>query len=286
MTVKKGFASIEADTFHPLLLTEKDPSMLIQGNVQTKGNGLISALPHEELDRLKDKLEPVKMHLGMVLSESGDNQNYVYFPTTAVVSLLYVLEDGSSAEMAVIGREGCVGSPVYMGGQSTVSRAVVQSAGDGLKLKASLLKEEFARGGDTTRLLLKYTQALMTQMAQVAVCNRHHTLDQQLCRWLLQTLDRIDGNEIIMTQELIANMLGVRREGVTHAASKLQHDGLIAYSRGHIRILDRAGLEKRTCECYGVMRSEYRRLLPQYGTAANDPIAQFRSPVRHNYLAR
>lgn len=177
--------------------------------------------------------------------------------------------------MAVIGREGCVGAPAYMGGQSTVSRAVVQSAGSALRMKAANLREHFTPGSALSDLLLKYTQALMTQMSQVAVCNRHHTLDQQLCRWLLQTLDRIDGNEIIMTQELIANMLGVRREGVTHAASKLQQLGLIAYSRGHIRILDRAGLERRSCECYGVMRSEYRRLLPSYGTAANDSNGHF-----------
>ena len=230
--------------------------------VSASKNVLLEAIPPEEKTRIQAQLEPIKMPLGMVLSESGDPQNYVYFPTTAVVSLLYVLEDGSSAEMAVIGREGCVGAPVFMGGRSTTNRAVVQSAGEGYRLNASTINETFSQGGGTTQLLLRYTQALMTQMSQVAVCNRHHTLDQQLCRWLLQTLDRIDGNEIIMTQELIANMLGVRREGVTHAATKLQREKLISYSRGHIRILDRAGLEKRTCECYGVLKAEYDRLLP------------------------
>ncbi len=249
--------------------------MLLKSNIPAPVNGLLSALPPEELRSLTPLLEPVKLTLGMVLTESGDMQNHVWFPLNAVISLLYVLEDGSSAEMAVIGREGCVGAPAYMGGQSTISRAVVQSAGNALRMKAANLREHFSPGSALADVLLKYTQALMTQMSQVAVCNRHHTLDQQLCRWLLQTLDRIDGNEIIMTQELIANMLGVRREGVTHAASKLQHLGLIAYSRGHIRILDRAGLERRSCECYGVMRSEYRRLLPSYGAAANDAFGQF-----------
>ena len=249
--------------------------MLITAPYSAPVNGLLSTLPEADLQTLAPALEPVKLSLGTVLTDSGDIQNHAWFPLNCVVSLLYVLEDGSSAEMAVIGREGCVGAPAYMGGQSTVSRAVVQSAGQALRIKASILREAFNHSSALSTILLKYTQALMTQMAQVAVCNRHHTLDQQLCRWLLQTLDRIDGNEIIMTQELIANMLGVRREGVTHAASRLQQMGLIAYSRGHIRILDRAGLERRTCECYGVMRSEYRRLLPVYGTAANDPVGPY-----------
>lgn len=249
--------------------------MLIKPNLQSPTNGLLAALPSDEMEKLGGYLEPVKLPMGHVLSDSGAAHTHVWFPTTAVVSLLYVLEDGSSAEMAIIGREGCVGAPAYMGGQSTVSRAVVQNAGHALRLKAPIVREHMNGQSALQTLLLKYTQALMTQMAQVAVCNRHHTLDQQLCRWLLQTLDRIDGNEILMTQELIANLLGVRREGVTHAATKLQQQGLIAYSRGHIRVLDRAGLERRTCECYGVMRAEYRRLLPAYGTAANDPYANF-----------
>jgi CRP-like cAMP-binding protein len=186
----------------------------------------------------------------------------VYFPTTSIVSLLYVLEDGASAEIAVVGNEGIVGVSLFMGGESTTSRAVVQSAGNGYRLKASLMMQEFDRGGPVLHLLLRYTQALITQMAQTAVCNRHHSLDQQLCRWLLLSLDRVRTNEIVMTQELIANMLGVRREGVTEAAGSLQEAGLIRYRRGHITVLDRAGLEQRTCECYAVVKHEYDRLLP------------------------
>jgi CRP-like cAMP-binding protein len=186
----------------------------------------------------------------------------VYFPTTAIVSLLYVLEDGASAEIALVGNEGVVGIALFMGGESTPSRAVVQSAGQGLRLNARTVKQEFELAGPVMHLLLRYTQALLTQMAQTAVCNRHHSLDQQLCRWLLLSLDRLQGTELAMTQELIANMLGVRREGVTEAALSLQKAGLIRYARGHITVIDRAGLERRTCECYEVVKTEYDRLLP------------------------
>jgi CRP-like cAMP-binding protein len=208
-------------------------------------------------------LEEVELPLGSVLYEPGGTLSHVYFPTTAIVSLLYVMADGASAEIAVVGNEGIVGISLFMGGESTPSRAVVQSAGKGLRLKAPLMKQEFNRAGPMLRLMLRYTQALITQMAQTAVCNRHHTLDQQLCRWLLLSLDRLQGNELLMTQELIANMLGVRREGVTEGAHKLQHAGLIRYARGHIAVLDRPGLEKRSCECYAVVKREYDRLLPE-----------------------
>jgi CRP-like cAMP-binding protein len=188
--------------------------------------------------------------------------SYMYFPTTSIVSLLYVMENGASAEIAITGNEGLVGISLFMGGESTPSRAVVQSAGHGYRLKASTMKQEFALGGNLQHLALRYTQALITQMAQTAVCNRHHSIDQQLCRWLLLSLDRLSGDELVMTQELIANMLGVRREGVTEAAGKLQAQGLIHYSRGHIKVLDRAKLEKRVCECYAVVKREFERLLP------------------------
>jgi len=201
--------------------------------------------------------------LGKVLYESGTRLSHVYFPTTAIVSLLYVMEDGASAEISVVGHEGIVGISLFMGGETTPSRAVVQSAGDGFRLKASVMLQEFNRAGPVMHLLLRYTQALITQMAQTAVCNRHHSLDQQLCRWLLLSMDRLPGNELVMTQELIANMLGVRREGVTEAAGKLQAAGLISYRRGHITVLDRGGLEQRTCECYAVVKREYDRLLPE-----------------------
>jgi len=202
------------------------------------------------------------MPLGQVLYESGSSLGYVYFPITSIVSLLYVMENGASAEIAVVGNEGLVGVSLFMGGESTPSRAVVQSAGVGCRLEAHILKSEFNRSGPVLHLLLRYTQALITQMAQTAVCNKHHSLDQQLCRWLLLSLDRLQGVELIMTQELIANMLGVRREGVTEGAVKLQRAGLIQYSRGHISVLDRAALERRTCECYAVVKREYDRLLP------------------------
>jgi CRP-like cAMP-binding protein len=202
------------------------------------------------------------MPLGSVLYESGATLSHVYFPTSAIVSLLYVMENGASAEIAVVGSEGIVGISLFMGGESTPSRAVVQSSGEGFRLGAQLMKDEFDRGGLVLHLLLRYTQALITQMAQTAACNRHHSLDQQLCRWLLLSLDRLQSNELIMTQELIANMLGVRREGVTEGALKLQEDGLIRYSRGRIIVLNRPGLEERSCECYAVVKNEYDRLLP------------------------
>jgi CRP-like cAMP-binding protein len=225
-------------------------------------NQLLAALPEAEWQRWLPQLEWTNLALGQVMYESGRPLSHVYFPTTAIVSLLYVMEDGASAEIAVVGNEGLVGISLFMGGESTPSRAVVQSAGEGFRLKAQEMKEEFNRAGPVMHLLLRYTQALITQMAQTAVCNRHHTLDQQLCRWLLLSLDRLEGTELLMTQELIANMLGVRREGVTEAALKLQKLGLISYARGHIHVLDRVGLEARTCECYEVVRKEYARLLP------------------------
>jgi CRP-like cAMP-binding protein len=213
-------------------------------------------------ERWLPHLEPVQMPLGEVVYESGATLSHVYFPTTAIVSLLYVLANGASAEIAVVGHEGIVGVSMFMGGKSTPSRAVVQSADESFRLKAEMLENEFNQAGPVLHLLLRYTQALITQMSQTAVCNRHHSLDQQLCRWLLLSLDRLQGDELVMTQELIANMLGVRREGVTEGALKLQHAGLIRYARGHITVLDRDGLEKRTCECYGVVKKEYDRLLP------------------------
>ena len=225
-------------------------------------NNLLAVLPEAELNRWMSFLEPIDMPLGKVLYESGIKLGYVFFPTTSLVSLLYVLENGSSAEIAVVGREGIVGISLFMGGESTPSRALVQSAGHGFRLKASILMQEFNRGGPVMHLLLRYTQALITQMTQTAVCNRHHSLDQQLCRWLLISLDRLPSNELVMTQELIGNMLGVRREGVTEAAGRLQVAGLIQYQRGRITVLNRAGLEARTCECYSVVKQEYDRLLP------------------------
>jgi len=225
-------------------------------------NHLLAALPVAEWERWLPALEPIDMPLGEVLYESGVAMTHVYFPTTSIVSLLYVMEDGASAEIAVVGNEGIVGVSLFMGGETTPSRSVVQSAGQGFRMRGQLLKEEFNRSGPVLHLLLRYTQALITQMAQTAVCNRHHSLDQQLCRWLLLSLDRLQGPELVMTQELIANMLGVRREGVTEAALSLQRAGLINYKRGHITVVDRAGLEQRTCECYAVVKKEYDRLLP------------------------
>jgi CRP-like cAMP-binding protein len=225
-------------------------------------NHLLAVLPESERARLFTHLEWVPLPLGEALYESGDRLNHVYFPTTAIVSLLYVMENGASAEIAVVGNEGMVGIAVLMGGESMPNRAVVQSGGHAYRLKGSLLKQAFNRPGALQHLLLRYTQALLTQMAQTAVCNRHHSVDQQLCRWLLLSLDRLPVNELCMTQELIANMLGVRREGVTEAAGKLQRVGLIRYSRGHITVLDRPGLEARVCECYEVVSKEFRRLLP------------------------
>ncbi|OGB04724.1 MAG: Crp/Fnr family transcriptional regulator [Burkholderiales bacterium RIFCSPLOWO2_12_FULL_64_99] len=226
------------------------------------GNRLLASLPAEVWHRWQPHLEWTDMPLGQVVCESGSGLSHAYFPVTSIVSLLGVTENGSSAEIAVVGCDGVVGISLFMGGASTPSRAVVQSAGHGLKLRSDVLMAEFNQGGPVMRLLLRYTQALITQMAQTAVCNRHHVLDAQLCRWLLISLDRLPGPELVMTQELIANMLGVRREGVTEAALKLQKQGLIRYARGHITVLDRTGLEERACECYAVVKGEYDRLLP------------------------
>lgn len=225
-------------------------------------NHLLDALYPSEYERLFPDLELVKLSLGQVLYESGAVLPYVYFPTDSIISLLYVMVDGDSAEIAVVGNEGMLGIAILMGGETTPSRAVVQSAGYGYRMKAKLIKEEFNRAGPVMRLLLRYTQALITQMSQTAVCNRHHSVEQQLCRWLLLSLDRLKIDELTMTQELIANMLGVRRVGVTEAAGKLQKAGLIHYSRGKIHVLDRPGLEKQVCECYHVVKAEFDRLLP------------------------
>ena len=227
-----------------------------------KRNHLLDHLPQAELATLESHLSPVAMSLGEVLYESGGKMSSVYFPTTAIVSLLYVMEDGASAEIAVVGNEGMVGVSLFMGGETTPSRAVVQSAGRAYKLPGRIIKDLFQQGAAMQHLLLRYTQALITQMAQTAVCNRHHSLDQQLCRWLLLSLDRLGSNDLVMTQELIANMLGVRREGVTEAAGRLQDAGVITYRRGHITVLDRPALEARSCECYGVVKAETDRLLP------------------------
>lgn len=226
-------------------------------------NQLLAALPEDDRIRLLSELELIQLPLGKVLYESGAQMRHVCFPTTSIVSLLYVLEDGASAEIAVVGKEGIVGVSLFMGGETTPSRAVVQSAGWGYQMKGQVLKDEFYRAGPMQYLLLRYAQSLLTQMAQTAVCNRHHSLDQQLCRWLLLSIDRLPSNELVMTQELIANMLGVRREGVTEAAGNLQKAGLIEYKRGHITVLDRPGLEQRACECYAVVRKESDRLLPK-----------------------
>jgi CRP-like cAMP-binding protein len=238
-----------------------------------KQNHLLAALPAADYARLLPDLELIPMPLGWAVYESGGHMDYVYFPTTSIVSLLYVMEGGASAEIAITGNEGLVGISLFMGGESTPSRAVVQSAGNAYRLRARVLKREFALGGNLQHLALRFTQALITQMAQTAVCNRHHALDQQLCRWLLVSLDRLQGNELVMTQELIANMLGVRREGVTEAAGNLQAAGLIKYTRGRIQVLNRAGLEKRVCECYAVVKKEYGRLLPYRIPGLPDPTA-------------
>jgi CRP-like cAMP-binding protein len=235
-----------------------DPPSLID----PERNGLLAALPPEDLERLRPRLRLVPLVLGDALYESGVALHHVYFPIDSIVSLLCVMADGASAEIAVVGNEGIVGVSLFMGGETTPSRAVVQSAGSAYRLKAEVLKAEFLQGGPMQHVLLRYTQALITQMAQTAVCNRHHSLDQQLCRWLLLSLDRLPTNHLVMTQVLIANMLGVRREGVTEAARQLQAAGLIQYNRGHITVLDRPGIEARTCECYGVVKRESDRLLP------------------------
>ncbi|ADY12450.1 transcriptional regulator, Crp/Fnr family [Sphaerochaeta globosa str. Buddy] len=232
--------------------------------INPKVNKLLAALPQAEYDRISSRLELVTLTLGSALYESGGQLAYVYFPIDSIVSLLYVMEDGASAEISVVGNEGIVGIALFMGGDSVPNRAVVQSEGIAYRLPSADLQLEFKRSGAFQHLLLRYTMALLTQMAQTAVCNRHHTVDQQLCRWLLLSLDRLPSNTLRMTQELIANMLGVRREGVTEAAGKLQSAGLIQYSRGCITVLDRPGLEARVCECYEVVREEFERLLPQY----------------------
>ena len=235
-------------------------------------NHLLAALPAEVKARLFPALEIVELPLGNVLYESGDTLRHVYFPIDSIVSLLYVMENGASAEISVVGNEGIIGVALFMGGESTPSRAIVQSAGHAYRLLGQRLKDEFNRHGEMMLLMLRYTQSLITQMAQTAVCNRHHSIDQQLCRWLLLSLDRLPSNRLTMTQELIANMLGVRREGVTDAASKLQKDGVIEYTRGQITVLDRAALERLSCECYAVVKREYDRLLPP-GAERLDPTA-------------
>jgi CRP-like cAMP-binding protein len=232
-----------------------------QRPLEPAGNRLLAMLPPEEYERLLPHLRRVSFALGEVIYESGGRQSYIYFPTTAIISLLYLMENGSSAEMGVAGKEGLVGVALFMGGDTVPNRAVVQSAGEALRMKTKALQDDLARGGTFQRLLLRYTQALMTQMSQTAVCNRLHALEQQLCRWLLLSHDRLDSDELIMTQELIANMLGVRREGVTNAAGRLQEQGLISYVRGRITVLDRRGLEAAVCECYKVVKDEYDRLL-------------------------
>lgn len=231
--------------------------------VDKSSNQLLAALPTRDWERWQGKLELIDLKLGQVLYESGGKMHYAYFPVDAIVSLLFVLENGSSAEIAVVGNEGIVGVSLFMGGETTPSRAVVQSAGKCIRINADTLINEFKNSVPVMHLLLRYTQALITQMTQTAVCNRHHSLDQQLCRWLLLSMDRLTGNHMVMTQELIANMLGVRREGVTAAAGSLQKAGLIRYTRGKIEVLNRDGLEARTCECYSVVKKEYDRLLPE-----------------------
>jgi CRP-like cAMP-binding protein len=241
----------------PLVSTHPPSS----GTTIPNPNGVLAALPAADYEILFPELELVNLPLGMILYEAGGTQDHVIFPTDSIISLLYILNDGASAEIAIVGFEGLVGVSIFMGGETTPSRAVVQSAGSGYRLKAAVFKEHFDRGGALQHLALRYTQALITQMSQTAVCNRHHSVEQQLCRWLLFSLDRLPSNKLVMTQELIANMLGVRREGVTEAAGRLQKAGLIQYARGHIAVLDRAGVEARACECYAVVKREYVRLL-------------------------
>ena len=227
------------------------------------GNRLLAALPREIVQRWLPHLEPIQMKLGAVVYEPGETLSHVYFPTTALVSLLHVLKDGSMAEIAIVGNDGLVGVALFMGGLATSTRGVVQGEGHAFRFDRSLIQSEFEQGGPVMHLLLRYTQALISQMTQTAVCNRHHRIEQQLSRWLLLSLDRISGPDVSMTQELISNMLGVRREGVTEAASKLQRKGVIRYTRGHITVLDRAALERCSCECYEVVNREYQRLLPK-----------------------
>lgn len=235
---------------------------MIDASHNPRQNHLLAALPHDQWERWRSHLEYVDMPLGQVLYEPGSRLTHVYFPTTVIVSLLYVMQNCESAEIAVVGNDGLVGVSLFMGGDSTSSRALVQSAGGAYRLTARLMKEEFDRGGPVLHLFLRYTQALITQMVQTAACNRHHSLDQQLCRWLLLSLDRLQGTDMVMTQALIAHMLGVPLVGATEGALKLQTAGLIDYTQGRIRVLDRGALEKRTCECYAVVKKEYARLLP------------------------
>lgn len=230
----------------------------------TSKNHLLAALPAEEFNRLEPHLELVSLALGKVIYESGNKMTHVYFPTTAIISMLYIMENGATAEIGIAGNNGLIGSALFMGSESTSSRAVVQSTGDAIRIKAKPLQTEFDRGGLFQKLLLRYTQTLITQISQTAVCNRLHSVDQQLCRWLLINHDQLETDKLIMTQELIANMLGVRREGVTIAAGKLQEKGLIKYVRGTITMLDRKGLEKAACECYQIVMDEYERLLGKY----------------------
>jgi len=245
--------------------------MHLRNLTEAQQNRLLAALPKAELRRWLSRLEPVSLPMGQVLCDPGNSLNGVWFPTTAIVALLYLTKDGGAAEVAVVGNDGMVGLPLVWGSPSTLSRAVVQCAGQGLLMNAQAIKQEFCQGGAATHLLLRYGQALVTQIAQTAACNRHHRLDQQLCRWLLMSLDRLHGNELAMTHESIANMLGVRREGVTESALKLQKLGLIRYVRGHIDVLDRQGLEARACECYRVVQDEYQRLLPASHASVSMP---------------
>lgn len=254
--MKHGSTSCQPDAFGPGRVFS------ITGVASPRQNRLLGSLPAEDFERLAADLELVPMLVGDVVCEAGATMSHAFFPTSAIVSLQYVMENGSSAEIAGVGNEGLVGIPLIMGGETTLSRSIVQTGGHGYRLRQSVLLEEFNRAGALMRLLLRYTQALITQMSLTAACNRRHTLEQQLCRWFLLTLDRMSGNELIITQELIASMLGVRREGVTEAAGKLQRAGVINYRRGHITVLERAGLNSRACECYEVVRKEFDRLLP------------------------
>jgi len=238
------------------------PSLSMVAAPNPRVNRLLAALPDVDFERWLPQLERVTMPLGQVLYEHGRPPSHAYFPTTSLVALLYVMENGATSEIAVVGNEGMVGVALFMGGGATPSRAVVQSAGEGFRFPARVMTTEFNQSPNVAKLMLRFTQALIAQMSQTAACNRHHNLRQQLCRWLLLSLDRLQGTELHMTQELIASMLGVRREGVTEAALRLQKDGLIHYARGHISVLDRPGLEQRSCECYGVVKREYDRLLP------------------------
>jgi CRP-like cAMP-binding protein len=236
-----------------MAVTQKDPT--------PQQNRLLAGVTPEEMARLQPGLQPVTLPLGKVLYESGEKLDFIYFPTTAIISLLYVMENGGTAEIGVVGNDGLIGIAIFMGGDTTPNRAVVQSAGRGFKMKSQLMKDEFTRGGRFHNLCLRYTQALITQISQTAVCNRLHSVDQQLCRWLLLSHDRLPTDRLIMTQDLIANMLGVRREGITHAAKRLQNEGYISYVRGDMTILNRKGLESQVCECYKVVQAEYNRLL-------------------------